>query len=142
LIQQSRQFNRSITVTILIVLLFNSIGSLFAASSMLSAAQRYADEDSILICTGSTYQWISLKTFELTGKIEFVDPPENAPAEFKDLKCSYAYLADPTVHNLWVGLPVNLNLPINTPTRIRYFNALYGDAKHQLRLTRAPPAFS
>jgi hypothetical protein len=123
-------------------MLFNSVGSLFAASSMLSYAQGFADEDRVLICTGSTYKWISLSTFELTGKVEFVDAPENAPSTLQEIKCSYAYLADPNPDNLWLTKQLNDTLPITSSVAIGYFGAIYATARHQLALTRAPPTFS
>jgi hypothetical protein len=123
-------------------LLFNSIGALFAASSMLTYAQGFADEDKVLICSGSTYQWMSLSTFELTGKVEYVDAPENAPSNLQEIKCSYAYLADPNPDTPWLIAQVQPTFPLRSNITIDYFNALYTTARHQLALTRAPPTFS
>jgi hypothetical protein len=109
---------------------------------MLAYAQGFADEDRVLICTGSTYKWISLATFELTGKVEFLDPPENAPSNLQEIKCSYAFLADPNPDTLWPTTQPPAVLPVNTNTAIGYFNALYAPARHQLSLSRAPPYFS
>lgn len=131
-----------IALSVLTALLFNSVGALFAASSMLTYAQGFADEDRVLICTGSTYKWISLSTFELTGKVEYVDAPENAPSNLQEIKCSYAYLADHNPGPPWLTAQVQLTLPLNSNTAIGYFSALYATARHQLALTRAPPTFS
>jgi hypothetical protein len=126
----------------LLALLFNSVGTLFAASSMLRYAQGFEDEDRVLICTGSTYKWISLSTFEQTGKVEFVDAPENAPTSLKEIKCSYAYLADPNSDSLWVTTQTNLNLPVVSNLSIDYFGAIFATARHTLSLSRAPPTYS
>jgi hypothetical protein len=131
-----------IALSVLIALLFNSVGSFIAASSMLTYAQGFADEDRVLICTGSTYKWISFSTFELTGKVEFVDAPENAPTNLKEIKCSYAYLADPNPDNINLITQTKITLPINPNIAIDYFGAIYATARHQLALSRAPPTFS
>ncbi|WP_299081030.1 hypothetical protein [uncultured Paraglaciecola sp.] len=133
---------RYIAISVLIALLFNSVGSLVAASSMVSHAQSFADDDRVLICTGSTYKWISLSSFELTGKVEFVDAPENAPTYLQEIKCTYAFLADPTFDDLWVITQPHSTLGINTSSTIGYFNAIYATAPHRLALSRAPPTFS
>jgi hypothetical protein len=131
-----------IALSVLIALLFNSVGALFAASSMLTYAQSFADEDRVLICTGSTYKWISLSAFEVTGKVVFVDAPENTPANLQEVKCSYTYLADPNPGVFWPTTQPELCLPVNSNTTIGFFNALYASAKHQLALSRAPPTLS
>jgi len=131
-----------IALSVLVALLFNSVGSLFAASSMLTYAQGFVDEDRVLICTGSTYKWISLSTFELTGKVEFVEAPENAPSNLQEIKCSYAYLADPNPDHYCEIMQPAFTLPIVSNITIGYFDAIYATARHQLALTRAPPTFS
>mgnify|MGYP000197484570 CR=1 FL=1 len=128
-----------ITVSVFIALLFNSIGSLFAASMMLNNAQQYADEDRILICTGSVYKWISLSSFEETGQLEFVDAPSNAPANLQEVKCSYAYLADPNSDDVWPTYTKTFTTVINNTQTLAYFNAIYATSRHQLALSRAPP---
>lgn len=128
-----------ITISVLVALLFNSIGSLFAASMMLNNAQQYADEDRILICTGSVYKWISLSSFEETGQLEFVEAPSNAPANLQEVKCSFAYLADPNTDDSWPQSTKVLEDAINNNQTIAYFNAVYATARHQLALSRAPP---
>ena len=131
-----------IALSLLIALLFNSLGTLFAANSMLTYAQSFADEDRVLICTGSTYKWISLATFELTGKVKFVDAPENAPANLHEVKCTYAYLADHNPDTLGLMTQSQLTLAINSNTAIGYFSALFATARHQLAQSRAPPLIS
>ena len=128
-----------ITISVLVALLFNSIGSLFAASMMLNNAQQYADEDRILICTGSVYKWISLSSFEETGQLEFVEAPSNAPANLQEVKCSFPYLADPNPDDIWPQSTNNLEAAIKNNQTIAYFNAVYATARHQLALSRAPP---
>lgn len=131
-----------IALSVLLALLFNSVGTLFAASSMMSYAQSFADEDRILICTGSSYKWISLSAFESTGNIEFVDAPENAPSSLQEIKCSYAYLADPNPDYLWPITQTNFTLAVDSNLTINYFGAIYATARNQLALSRAPPTFS
>ncbi|MBL4631674.1 MAG: hypothetical protein JKY14_11125 [Paraglaciecola sp.] len=133
---------KHIVLSILVALLFNSLGTLFTANTILTNAQNYVDEDSVLICTGSTYKWISLSAFELTGKVKFVDAPEDAPDNLHEIKCIYAFLADHNPDTLWPFAPTPLILPVNSNTAISYFSALYATSKHQLALSRAPPLIS
>lgn len=142
MIKLNTTIGKYVVLNVLIALLFNSVGALFAASSMLTYAQSFEDEDHVLICTGSTYKWISLSAFELTGKVEFVDAPKNAPTNLQEIKCSNAYLVDPNPDNLWEVTQPHITLPINSTLTIAYFDAIYAEARHQLALTRAPPVLS
>lgn len=120
-------------------LLFNAITSLYVSASMFNDAKDFVDEDSVLICTGTSYKWMSLSVYERTGKVEYIEPPEHTPKNLKDIRCVYGYLADSNDNDLAVNSLNNLIAPLDKNPNISYFEALYADAKHQLSLTRGPP---
>lgn len=49
------------------------------ASASRMAMQAQADEDLLLVCTGSSYSWISLAQTAVAGDFVFVDAPEDQP---------------------------------------------------------------
>jgi hypothetical protein len=127
---------------VLFTLLFNSIGALYAASSLLSRAQTFANDNTALICTGSSFKWISMSVYQQTGIIAFVDAPDNAPSNIEQTKCSYAYLADTHCDDKYLtGQKHTISL-VNSNIAMSYINAIYATAKHQLAPSRGPPIFS
>ncbi|MDU0354128.1 hypothetical protein RS130_09430 [Paraglaciecola aquimarina] len=124
--------------TMVIMLLFNSTGSLFAASTILAQAKTYATDDIELICTGASFKWMSVSAYQQSGKIEFVEPPKNVPLGLENIKCSYSYLNDSSTDHLLHAQPTgHLQLTLANP-KIAYFNAEYQARKHQLAISRAP----
>jgi hypothetical protein len=122
-----------------IALLFNSVGTLFAASSMLSQAKSFANDDVELICTGTSFKWMSVSIYQQTGKIEFVDAPADAPEGFDTVNCSYSYLNDAHTDNALLEGSITLTFFNLSNKSIAYANAQYVARKHQLCLSRAPP---
>ena len=126
-------------IAIVLALLFNSVGSLFAANSLLNQAQTFANQDATLICTGKTFKWISLRAFEETGKVEYIDPPEGAPDSPQHLKCAFTYLVESHSDGqlFYSDKPIfELNHAQLLP---QYQVFLATSSKHLLAVTRAPP---
>lgn len=136
------KIHRYLTCWVLFALLFNSVGSVFASASILSHAQSFADDDKTLICTGSSYQWISMQYFHQTGEIKFVEPPADAPQSVTEIKCSYAYLSDTGSAYLFSHSADAELLPVTQARPNAYITASYSLAKHRLAVSRAPPFFS
>ena len=138
----NENIKRVAIIAIVLALLFNSVGSLFAAASLLNKSQSFANQDAMLICTGKTFKWISLRAFDETGKVEYIDPPEGAPDSLQHLKCAYTYLAESSSDDELVSF--------NTPTfgrnhtqfspQCRVF--LAPNRKHLFAVTRVPPTIS
>ncbi|MEP0356063.1 MAG: hypothetical protein ABJH06_05980 [Paraglaciecola sp.] len=139
MIQIVKKHRLDITLTVIFALLFNAIASLYVSASILNHTKDFAGEDSVLICTGTSYKWMSLSVYELTGKVEYIEPPENTPHNSQDIRCVYGYLSDANYHDLAINNVGHLVTPIDVNFNIRYFEALYPNAKHQLSLTRGPP---
>lgn len=131
--------NKSVLLCLVFALFFNSVGTLFAASSLLSQAKTFSNKDVELICTGSTFKWMSVSIFEQTGEIQFVEPPENAPEGFEHIKCSYSYLNDNSSNQALFTQQTTLEFVTLTNPVIDYINAQYTAQKHQLATSRAPP---
>jgi hypothetical protein len=51
------------------------------ASASRVALQEGASEDQLLVCTGTTYRWISLSASAASGDFVFIDPPVEVPTE-------------------------------------------------------------
>ncbi|MEP1382392.1 MAG: hypothetical protein ABJK64_01220 [Paraglaciecola sp.] len=139
MLQTVKKRRLNITLAVIFALLFNAIASLYVSASMLNNAKSFAAEDSVLICTGSSYKWMSLSVYELTGKVEYIEPPENTPHNSQDIRCVYGYLSDAKYNDLVINSFDHLVIPIDVNLNINYFEALYPNAKHQLSLTRGPP---
>jgi|TARA_R110002012_G_scaffold153561_2_gene313677 hypothetical protein len=127
---------------LLCALLFNATGALFASSSIINQAQTFANDDAVLICTGHQFKWISLSTFEQTGTLEFIQPPDDAPTNAHSIKCTFAYLAD--CHNdkaLVATNPVSVaHFTQNSPALP--YASVVKNHPYSLASTRAPPVFS
>jgi hypothetical protein len=122
--------------------MFNSIGALFAAPSIASLAQDYAHHDAMLICKGKSFQWVSLSTYNQTGKLKVIEPPLDAPPAAKHVKCMYSYLADNNSDDdmSFEQLPVTETALVFSITQ--YIEFFLATPKHKLASTRAPPFFS
>lgn len=131
--------HKLIIASMVIALLFNSVGTLFAASSMLSQAKIFANNDVELICTGSTFKWMSVSIYQQTGKIQFVDAPADAPEGFDAVKCSYSYLNDNKSNHGLTSEQPRLTFENYSNQSIEYINAQYTARKHKLSISRAPP---
>lgn len=131
--------NQFIFQFLVFALLFNAAGTLFAASSLVGQAQNYQNEEVALICTGSTFKWISVAVYQKTGKFEFVEKPADAPQYSKNIKCAQAYLhdshGDKAIFTHYLNLTA-IKIHFNSLPTI---NAEYLVKKHQLATSRAPP---
>ncbi|WP_235312760.1 hypothetical protein [Paraglaciecola algarum] len=67
---------------------------MLASSWKVNNAQQYASVDAMMICTGSTFKWISATDFYELGKVIFIDAPADAPDNIHNLDCSFVYIND------------------------------------------------
>lgn len=84
-----------VSVFTILALLFSSTVPAIAASWNVNNAQQYVSDDAMLICTGSTFKWISTVDFYASGKLTFIEPPADAPNNIDNLDCSNVYINDP-----------------------------------------------
>lgn len=96
----------------------------------------------MLICTGKQFKWISASAFAETGKLVFVDAPQDAPKHSQQLKCGFGYLAD-SASDKFLGSPSQLEflLLAETEKRMRTQQAIYY-ASNVLPCPRGPPLLS
>ncbi len=59
-----------------------------ATSKIAEQNKLLEDLDVVLICTGKQFKYISLSTFQQSGKISYVDPPTSSTTEEFNLDCS------------------------------------------------------
>lgn len=131
--------NKSVLLCLVFALFFNSVGTLFAASSLTSQAKSLNTQDVELICTGSTFKWMSVSIYQQTGEIQFVEAPENAPDGFDHIKCSYSYLYDNGSDQVLISYQKKIVFENSSNQVIDYTNAEYTARKHRLAPPRAPP---
>ncbi|MCF2948549.1 hypothetical protein L0668_10560 [Paraglaciecola aquimarina] len=131
--------NHAVLLCLVFALFFNSVGTLFAASSLVSQAKSFTNQDVELICTGSTFKWMSVSHYQQTGEILFVDAPDNAPDGFEHIKCSYSYLNDNNSEQALISTQASLAYEPFSNQTIEFINAEYINRKHQLAPSRAPP---
>lgn len=105
-------------------------------------AKMLGNQDVELICTGSTFKWMSLSVYQQTGEILFVEAPENAPSGFEHIKCSYSYLNDAQTDKFVLSHISLLPVLNYSQAKVNIINALHIGRKHQLALSRAPPFLS
>ncbi len=127
---------------LLCALLFNATGALFASNSIINQAQTFANDDAVLICTGHEFKWISLSTFEQTGTLEFIQPPEDAPTNAHGIKCTFAYLADCHNDKALVATNVVSVAPLTQNSLFLPNLSFVKTHPYTLASTRAPPIFS
>ncbi len=134
-----RGHSRFVGLLILFVLLFNSVGAIFAASAVADSVKNYSSSDVELVCTGANFKWMSVSHYQKTGEILFVEAPKEAPQHSEQIKCSNQLLIDLKSS---VG-PINDLPEIGTISFTRstreYLNAGYLHRKHQQYVSRAPP---
>jgi hypothetical protein len=100
-----------LTTLLLLSLIFNQgIGMLNSANAM-SAMQSFSDEDTLVICTGTSVKWISASVFYDTGSIVEVDAPDDTPDNLHEVSCIFAQLNDSPKNSIFVSLQ-NLVIPL------------------------------
>lgn len=127
---------------LLFVLIFNSTFPVTVAAYNTNQAQTYTTEDAVLICSGTSYKWMSKSLFIEQGIIQYVDEPQDIPNQYHQIECSYSYLLD---HH---------SVDLSTPTHIQVsdikYKALvitiaqrpYTSFTYSTALSRAPPHIS
>jgi hypothetical protein len=134
--------NRKLALLVLCALVFKSIGALFVASCIANEAQSYASHDAMLICRGKSFQWISLSTFNTTGQLKVIKPPQDAPPGSQHIKCVYSYLADSGADDELLFERLSISETSLELTLTPYFTLPLIPSKHLLANNRAPPYFS
>ncbi len=90
-----KQLKTRVIAFVILALIFNSSLQVLASSYALDHAQQYANEDSMMICTGSSFKWISTSAYFDLGKIVYIDPPKNNSEKITEIDCSLLHLSDP-----------------------------------------------
>lgn len=132
--------NNAVVIGILIMLLFNSIGTIVVASALTHSAKNFTSQDVELVCTGATFKWMSVSHYQQTGEILFVDAPADAPSGFEHIQCANTYITDTSNEYCLLKAELNVSLVNNSNQTIDYLNAEYSARKHQRYSSRAPPA--
>ncbi|XOV78740.1 MAG: hypothetical protein ACFHVJ_17675 [Aestuariibacter sp.] len=125
-----------------IALLCNSFVGFLVSAQTAQYGLKFADQDTMLICTGKQFKWISASAFSETGKLVFVDAPQDAPEHRQQLKCGFGFLAD-SASDTFLSGPSQLEFLLLTETkkRIRTQQAIYY-ASNVLPSPRGPPLLS
>ncbi|WP_426360363.1 hypothetical protein ACPUVO_09160 [Pseudocolwellia sp. HL-MZ19] len=124
---------------LLFVLIFNSTFSVLVAAYNTDQAQSYTKIDAVLICTGTSFKWMSKSTFIEKGIVQYIEEPEDIPSQYHQVKCSYSYLIDhhttePSVNNHLQISEVKYNALVLTIAKQPYTSFTYSTAH-----SRAPP---
>ncbi|WP_016954633.1 hypothetical protein [Catenovulum agarivorans] len=121
-------------------LLLSSLLQPFVASVHSQQAQQYANDDTVLICTGAQFQWISLSATQSAGQLVFVEPPQDAPTELKQIDCSWGLLAEPAYH-ADISVTAKVSFTQYQALQTRLYQQAYRTFNYRPNLSRAPPAF-
>ncbi|WP_441004534.1 hypothetical protein [Pseudocolwellia agarivorans] len=124
---------------ILFVLVFNSTFSVVVAAYNTNQAQNYAKDDAVLICSGTSFKWMSKSAFIEEGKIIYIDEPENTPSEYHQIKCSYSYLIDHHTFELSTPLDVQISEIKYRALVLAIAHRPYTSFTYSTSLSRAPP---
>ena len=127
---------------LLFVLIFNSTFAVLASSYNTNQAQYYANNDAVLICSGTSFKWMSKSAFIEQGRVVYIEAPNDVPSEFHQVKCSYAYLADLHTDNISVDLNTQIDDIIYHALVITIAKRPYASFTYLAALSRAPPQLS
>ncbi|WP_426369053.1 hypothetical protein [Pseudocolwellia sp. HL-MZ7] len=127
---------------ILFVLIFNSTFSVVVAAYNTDQAQSYATKDAVLICSGTSFKWMSKSAFIDQGIILYVDEPKDIPSEYHQIKCSYSYLIDHHTYELSSLLDVQISEIKYRALVLTIAQRPYTSFAYSTALSRAPPYIS
>lgn len=127
---------------ILFVLIFNSTFSVLVSAYNTNQAQHYAKNDAVLICSGTSFKWMSKSAFIEKGLVVYVDAPDDAPSEYHQVKCSYAYLADLHTDDASVDENTQKDDVIYHALVLTIAKRPYTSFPYLTALSRAPPHIS
>ncbi|WP_152537624.1 hypothetical protein [Catenovulum agarivorans] len=103
-------------------------------------AQQYTNDDTVLICTGAQFQWISLSATQSAGQLVFVEPPQDTPTEYQQIDCSWGLLAEPA-YQADILLTANVSFAQYQALQTRLYQQAYATFNYRPNLSRAPPEF-
>ena len=119
-------------------MLFNGIGSVLSASWMGHYAEQFADENAMLICTGSKLKWISTDAYFNYNKVVFIDPPEQAPEQVEDIDCANVFISDKHIAKI-AKFPVFTDFLAHQAFTSRLQQRPYTAYPYRSAHSRAPP---
>jgi hypothetical protein len=122
----------------MLALVFNSTAPVLASSWKVNNAQQYSSDDAMMICTGSTFKWISTQAFYDLGQMVFIDPPADAPHHIDNLDCSFEFISDNEKQSINDTNSYTLNLAYQAMATVRAQRP-YTAYPYQSAQTRAPP---
>ncbi|GGD55126.1 hypothetical protein [Lacimicrobium alkaliphilum] len=129
--------NQPIALLALLLLLFNLTVAPLSASRTLSAAQTYAGDDKVLICTGRDMKWVDMAASLSRGQFVFVDPPEQLPEPLQQVKCSAGLLLDNST--IMAGNAALIPSQKITLAAFSLFSSAPLNDRYNKALSRAPP---
>lgn len=133
--------NPLFAVFLLLSLCLNGVLPQFAVATQLARVNATAPADAVLICTGSSYKWVSESLFAETGKLVFLTLDERADVPLQHPVCPMALLDHfQSDHSLLLGCHFPL-LPLIQDIATARLSPLYHSAGPCLPLARAPPVF-
>lgn len=95
----SSQLRHYFAILVVMSMVFNSTAAVIGSAWAVSNAQQYATDDTMMICTGSQFKWISTEEYFSKGEMVFIDPPNDAPTSVDNLQCSFLYVAEQYIDN-------------------------------------------
>lgn len=132
------RLRKKCTALVILALLFNSTAPLLASTWAVNEAQQYATDDAMMICTGSTFKWISTAEYFDSGQVVFIDPPANAPTNLQSLDCSFEYISDQHTDQTNVSYQDNISIAYKATVLTRAQRP-YTSFAYLTAQTRAPP---
>jgi hypothetical protein len=79
---------------LLLALIFNQGLGILSSANAMSGMQRFADQDTLAICTGTSVKWISAAVFYQSGELIAVDAPSETPDNLHTVSCIFSHLND------------------------------------------------
>lgn len=122
-------------------MLLNSVAVPLTASWQMQQAQAWQSDDIVLICSGRSMQWVSLSATEQAGHFVYVDPPDDAPAQFSEFSCTSACLMD-MPYTPQQSAEYCIEQIAYVAKQQRLLQRPYTAFPYQKALSRAPPFFS
>lgn len=129
-----------LSTLLLLALIFNQGLGMLSSASAMSAMQNFANDETLVICTGTQVKWISAAIFYQSGDIIEVEAPSNTPDNLHAVSCVFAQLNDAPIDDKFTSLNTHASESLNLIVLNAKLLFVATDYVNSF-LARGPPAF-
>lgn len=124
---------------IAIAMLFNSTFAVMGSAWLVNTAQQYANDDTMMICMGSQFKWVSTFDYFENNELVFVEPPADAPVNLESVECPYLVIAEQYTDDHTFPKLLHQNIASYKAKKLALDQRPYTAYPYAAAQTRAPP---